>query len=310
MMCKHCLGTLVSAVCIVGALAMADRANADLTELWVAGPTSQSYDAQDGTHLHSLFTGAFGGGDAFTFGPDGNAYVAAANRVYRYDATGTVYLGEFVTEWSGGLHNGGDLRFRPDGSLYVTSRASGQILRYDAQTGDFLDVFIDDGPGTPFEMEFTADGDLFVTEYSANTVNHYDGQTGELLAVLHGGGLLDLAWGMCVGPDGMLYVGGHFSSNVVRIDPAGILPPEEFVTSQSGGLYAPTGLEFGPDGNLYVVDYGFGKVRRYDGMTGEYIDTFVSLAYVPSANFLAFVPEPGSLVLLGASCVVLLRRRR
>jgi MYXO-CTERM domain-containing protein len=43
-----------------------------------------------------------------------------------------------------------DVQFGPDGSLYVSSAASDQILRYNGTTGAFMDVFASgnglDGP--------------------------------------------------------------------------------------------------------------------------------------------------------------------
>ena len=48
-----------------------------------------------------------------------------------------------------------------------------------------------------------------------------------------------------------------------------------FVPAGSGGLVAPIGMEFGPDGNLYVASSGTNAVLRYDGHTGAFIDQFV-----------------------------------
>jgi hypothetical protein len=49
-----------------------------------------------------------------------------------------------------------------------------------------------------------------------------------------------------------------------------------FVTAGSGGLSAPGGFTFGPDGNLYVASRGTGSILEYDGTTGAFIGTFSS----------------------------------
>src|SRR2546425_10113064 len=43
-----------------------------------------------------------------------------------------------------------------------------------------------------------------------------------------------------------------------------------------GALSGPTGLVFGPDGNLYVTSIDNGKVLRYNGTTGGFLNTFVA----------------------------------
>lgn len=48
-----------------------------------------------------------------------------------------------------------------------------------------------------------------------------------------------------------------------------------FVTTGSGGLSSPTGMTFGPDGNLYVTSSSTQSILRYDGVSGDFIDVFV-----------------------------------
>jgi DNA-binding beta-propeller fold protein YncE len=49
----------------------------------------------------------------------------------------------------------------------------------------------------------------------------------------------------------------------------------EFVPADGGGLAAPSGMIYGPDGNLYVGGSYSDNVLRYNGTTGAYIDTFI-----------------------------------
>jgi hypothetical protein len=110
-----------------------------------------------------------------------------------------------------------------------------------------------------------------------------------------------------LGPDGHLYVAnwavgvGHMA--VLRFEgPGGQSPGSnmpsagnggaDFVAPGSGGLLAPQALIFGPDGNadgeldLYVTNIavtgsfkarqGSGTVKRYDGVSGAFIDTVVT----------------------------------
>jgi hypothetical protein len=89
---------------------------------------------------------------------------------------------------------------------------------------------------------------------------------------------LAAALGFCVSSArGDFFVGNGSGdgpdNSVLRFDDAGNFI-SVFVTSGSGGLNAPRGLAFGPDGNLYVSSNA-DRILRYDGTTGAFMDTFV-----------------------------------
>jgi len=88
---------------------------------------------------------------------------------------------------------------------------------------------------------------------------------------------LTAAWAVAVvtqAAQADLLVSSYTTHRVLRFDESTGAYLGDFVTAGSGGLIAPTGLAFGPDGNLYVgslVD----SVLRYDSRTGSFIDVFV-----------------------------------
>ncbi|MEX2139344.1 MAG: PEP-CTERM sorting domain-containing protein [Pirellulales bacterium] len=100
-------------------------------------------------------SGGLHGPIGFDFGPDGNLYVASAftDSVLRYDGKTGEFLGVFVEPGTAGLHVPQVVAFGPDGNLYVNSRTEGQpapsgaVLRFNGQTGQFIDSFITRGSG-------------------------------------------------------------------------------------------------------------------------------------------------------------------
>jgi streptogramin lyase len=66
-----------------------------------------------------------------------------------------------------------------------------------------------------------------------------------------------------------LFICNDSHNNILRYDERTGDFLGEFIPSGYGGLSAPRGLIFGPDGNLYVSSGIGGRIYRYDGITGE-----------------------------------------
>lgn len=100
------------------------------------------------------------------------------------------------------------------------------------------------------------------------------------------------------GPDGDLYVSNGFEGSdgsdhtVERFDGSTGESKGSFVIPGSGGIDVPTGLAFGPDGNLYVASSDSGEILRYDGDTGAIIGSgvFASGGGLVEPRFIAFGP--------------------
>jgi len=237
------------------------------------------------------------------FGPDGYLYVAdrptiGEGRILRYHGVTGELMDEFVPTSSDGLSNPVGLVFGPSGSnptkldLYVTSTLANSVARYDGETGAYLGDFVPPNAyqlDHPIGLVFGPDGNLYVANWAAGSGN---------LAILR-----------FEGPAGK--------------SPGAPLPSPgnsgaDFVAPGSGGLLAPAGLLFGPDANgdghldLYVAGSSVngalksnkhsGSVKRYDGVTGAFIDTFISVdsGGLRSPFFMTFTEtDPVTLAYLG-----------
>ncbi len=63
------------------------------------------------------------------------------------------------------------------------------------------------------------------------------------------------------------------------------------VLASAGGLNGPAGMQFGPDGNLYVGGFNSNQVHRFDGATGEFIDIFASGSGLDGIEGILFGPD-------------------
>jgi glucose/arabinose dehydrogenase len=92
--------------------------------------------------------------------------------------------------------------------------------------------------------------------------------------------------------DAALLVASHQTHSVLQYDEQTGAFNSIFVATQSGGLDLPTGLAFGPDGNLYVGRGNAAHVFRYDGSSGAFIDLFADGSSLAAAtNGITFGPD-------------------
>ena len=131
-----------------------------------------------------------------TFGSDNNLYVASliSSEVKRYNGQTGEFINTFVPYSSGGLMNGATgLTFGSDNNLYVSSisgrfagnsNRNSSVLRYDGQTGAFIDAFVPANSGgldDPAGLAFGPDNNLYVNSNFSNSVLRYSGKTGAFI---------------------------------------------------------------------------------------------------------------------------------
>lgn len=91
----------------------------------------------------------------------------------------------------------------------------------------------------------------------------------------------------------MLYITSFNTDRILGYDTAGYyqtFPNDPVVTyGADSPLDQPTGVERGPDGNLYVSSFGTNQILKFDGQTGNYLGVFANTATHPMDT--AFRPD-------------------
>ncbi|MEH1873998.1 Vgb family protein [Nostoc sp.] len=207
--------------------------------------------------------------------------------ILRYDDQTGNFIDTFVPLGRGGLKRPVGLTFGLDNNLYVSNNdvnnpVNDSVLRYNGQTGDFIDAFIPSGRGGlehPASLTFGPDGNLYVSSLAGKGIRRYDGKTGAFIDVVDdtvpsGGQNLNVS-GLTFGSDNNLYFSTDFPNNGILRYNIKTSAIKTFVPADIAPNI-PGGLTFGPDGNLYVGDFSpNGGVARYNGQSGALIDTFV-----------------------------------
>ena len=224
------------------------------------GDSISLYDQETGAYLRDFVPAGSGGlkdPDFMLLHDDGFLYVGSGREpddsaILRYHADTGAPAGVFAR--GGGLLRPYGLAFGPDDMLYVSSFLSDQLLRYDAVTGEFVDVFAegDTMPGGlngPNALVFGPDGLLYVTTQGSVAV---DGE-----ATFPG-----------------------LPSQVLRYDittgEGSVFIDEPEPSPDSAGFISLLGIVFGPDCDgdvceVFVSDFA-NDIRRYD-LSGALLDT-------------------------------------
>ena len=249
------------------------------------------------------------------------------NKITRYDAvtgdpfpapglSGADFIVPGTTPGSANLSEPTGMIYGPDGDLYVSSFGQNEVLRFNGQTGAFMNIFVSAGAGglnSPMGLTFGPDGDLYVSSWGNDSVLRFSGQTGAFVNS-YLTPLLKRPVGLAFGLDGNLYVASSDAdptqlgtAAILRFDPQDPTQSDRFVS----GITTPFGIAFGPDGNLYVelgeVDTNhniqFASVQRFDSRTGQPLPSgadFVPNIGPVEPRSLAFGPR-GKLYVLGAT---------
>ena len=192
-----------------------------------------------------------------------NAWLTAdrANaKIVAFDEEGNL-LGDFIDGSFNGVTSIEGITIGEDNLLYVASPFTNQVLRYDATTGDFVDIFIDAGElKGPTDVLFGKDGHFYVsviegveTGFETDVILRYDLE-GNFIESIEADDPLDLV----NGPDGNIYFSTRKNQSIQRLN-LDDNTVEDFYAPEPGTEAAidgwAVGIEFDREGNLYVNDF-------------------------------------------------------
>jgi MYXO-CTERM domain-containing protein len=244
------------------------------------------YDATTGAFVDHFASG--GGlvnatGIALVPVPQFDLIVAShdTDSVKRFSASGE-YLGEFIPAGPDGQVHARSLRVGPDGRVYLSgggdNSLNNTLKRYDPLSGAYLDTLVCCLPRIS-GLRFAPDGNFYFTLFTESVAIHADGSDGHVIREIGAGSPLNGPVGTDVGADGRLYVSSWGTHQVLRFDRSTGAYLDVFASLPSG---VTAGIEFGPDGDLYVggcirlTSTCVGaNVWRFEGATGTMLGPFI-----------------------------------
>jgi DNA-binding beta-propeller fold protein YncE len=161
---------------------------------------------------------------------------------------------EFLGATTTALSNPHDVKLSPDGKhLFVSDVGNDRVVVLDADTLSRVDAFGGDILDGTHDVDFDAAGRLYVADTHNGRVAIFalQGTRGELV-----GSLSDRIAGpegVLVHPNGMIYVAGAWSNNVVAYR-------DGQVVHELRGLSAPHDLELAPEGRIWLADAGIDRL--------------------------------------------------
>jgi hypothetical protein len=189
-----------------------------------------------------------------------------------------------------------DLLFlEEEGTVLVSNFNSGNIERFDAGTGQYIDTFASGIPG-PTRMKIGPDGLLYVLSSSANArVKRFelDGTFIDDFTSISMPRSLGLDWDVF----GNLYV-SSYDLQIVRVFNTEGIDQGNFVSTNLNG---PANIWFEEDGDLMVLDYDAGVVAHFD-RNGVYQGNFIE--GLSQAEGVDFLPDGDILIGNGSTGAV------
>jgi sugar lactone lactonase YvrE len=225
---------------------------------------------------------------------DYEVYVSSTgdSTIKRYDQNGN-YQGDFVEALSGGLNRPQDLLFTENNTLIVSGFLNTQIKEYNASNGDYIGNFSTGySLSQPTRMVVGPGELIYVVQWDLgnNKVVRFD-LDGNFVDEFTSIGVpqgIGIDWDN----DGNMYVASWGQGNNGYVQKFDSMGNDLGMFIDSAILQGPTNIWFDDNGNLLVMDWSIGIVRRFDS-NGNYIDDLITgmanpegVAFLSNGNLL------------------------
>jgi len=222
--------------------------------------------------------------------------------VLHYDSSNNLVGG--VETGEGGLVKAQSLAVAPDGTIFVSSMDTGNVLHFTAD-GDYIDTLGAGDAVKPFilvpgTLQFGPNGNLYVADILTGGIHQFDidnvGQQYVIGSSLNPGfGTGGYTWDA----DGNIIVGSLVQKSVTRFDSQGNATP--LIEPDSG--IVPAAILVRPDGDLLIADIDFGgepllhhQILLYD-MSEDTTSVFIDLTFpVGTGDAEGNPPQPLSMI--------------
>lgn len=212
------------------------------------------------TLLSFLFTAVLFAQDLAVYVSDAANFNTGPWKIAKFTETGDL-AGTLINDTDGIVWTQ-DIVFLDSEEAVLISNLStaGTISKHHWATGEFIENFAE-GLGGPTRMKIGPDGLLYILQWSNtnNKVLRYqlDGTFVDEFTDVGVIQSIGLDWDAA----GDLYVSSYGGSSVRKFDGATGVDLGLFIPSGLGG---PTNIWFEADGNLIVLSYNSGRIKRYD----------------------------------------------
>ncbi len=216
--------------------------------------------------LSIFFTVPAASQQTFIYVSDAGNFDKGPWKILQYDEKGESPL-EYITD---GLAWPQDILFIEEkNEVWISNLSSGNINRYNAETGELIGLFANVSGG-PTRIKIGKDNLLYVLQWSGN---------GKVLRYSLEGSFIDeftdvgvyRSIGMDWDAENNLYVSSYENALIRKFDENG----KDMGLFIQSNLKGPTDIWFDDDGNLVVNDWSGDCVVRFDA-NGNFIDNFIN----------------------------------